>query len=316
MNKYNSLPAVNIPTEFPGKADQVISFDQLHQEFASTKHGKKLQGNIRFAPSKADQLPSETWEKLLGKDVNNLHHMPSTYGLTRRYLEFHQRLAPQENLPILTAPEITIMLLTAATHDRAEALTDDLSYNLKTDDSEQHESQILRKMLLEMTDKYLSVEQIEEIVQTAFNKKSKLGAIFSLIEKIGYLRTALNVWDQAGRSDLSKFKLHQPEQKLADFYPDSKEGANQLDWLVFDVICNQLRTLIAASSTQPSVKAYLESQSAIISEIFDKMPPSVLKFYPGEKETTKGKEYEYSAKAWQEFLRPTFFAEVDAPAAQ
>jgi hypothetical protein len=316
--KYNqSLSPGQIPTEFLAKDDQLISFDQLHQEFAATTHGENLKENIRFAHFKAPQLSDQEWVKLLGYDVNNLHHMPLTYGLTRRFLQHHQLNAPAENL--LTESEILTLCLTAKTHDRAEAVTGDVNYSLKTDALEKREAGILRQMLLEMTEKYLTAEQIEEIVQTAFNKKSKLGEIFSLIEKIGYLRTALNVWDQSGRSELTKFKLHQPEQKLSNSYPPLSEGTNELDWLVFDVICNQLRTLIAAASNSSSVKAYLESQKAYISEIFDKMPPSVLKFYPPEKQTTKGKEFEYSSKAWQGFLLPALLEEiqeVEASAAQ
>jgi hypothetical protein len=290
----------SLATEFTAKDNQSLPFIQLHQEFAITKHGQKLQRRNRFNRYRDPQISSQEWVDLFGQDANNLGHMPLTYGLVRQYLRHYQAQAEISELPLLTESEIEILLLTALTHDRAEAVTGDVTYELKTASLEKREAQILRQMLLEMTSKYLSVEQIEQIVQTAFDKQTKLGEVFSIIEKIGYLRTAINVWQ------------HQSRVNSQTTSSPSSHSATKLDWLVFDVISNQLATLVTAIPSHPPLRNYLLNQESIISDIFNKMPLSVIKFYPAENETNKAKQFHYASRYWQQFLNPIQEPEVSA----
>lgn len=117
------------------------SFENIHKRFAKSKHGQKLKGEIRFGPYKTASLTNDQWCRLLGMDVNNLHHMSLTRGLAANLL---RRIIPDVNLSRF---DLEVLLLTAQVHDWAEAVKSDIPYDHKKKSDEEDEKRILIEML-------------------------------------------------------------------------------------------------------------------------------------------------------------------------
>lgn len=292
-----------------------LEFLDIHRSFAETPMGQALGTKARYDRYRPDSIPPAEWERLLGRDVNNLKHMPLTYELAQsllknmvtaetpsdardrpsaepRELSHFRRTDPQKAgqandwLDAEFSPrEIQIILLTAIVHDWAEAdpSLGDITYDLKLEAQEKKESQILTLMLRNQLGEILSPETLDSVHKTATDKTGRLGEAFNVIERMGYLRTALNAW------------------RSTDNPYHSEELIDSLKWLCSNVLANQIPALLKLFPHYDGVRLCLDTAAPFINEAFDQIPDSLFDRYPeGERETQR-KKYLAAKAAWENF---------------
>ena len=267
---------------------------EIHRSFSDTEFGDKLADNVRYDKYRPDHILKKEWTELLGADVNNLTHMPLTYGLARAFIN-HTRVHQSD---LMNESEEKLLLIAALSHDWAESITTDISFGDKTVLDDEEEQAAFERYLVSFyqgKDFELVDQARREIV---FDHDSKLGEILNAIERIGYLRTALRA-DQLLRNGVGDSELQQG-----------------LQWLVFDVLSNlqskeapdQPPRLLELRKYYP-VAAYIESLKDRIEAAFDTAITHMEEVLPryGDTADQKRRQMECSVRNWDMFVttRPT-----------
>lgn len=229
----------------------------LHRMFSETPYGQKLEGGTRFGLFQPKDVPNEEWERLLGADVNNLRHLPLSYGLTRRFIQHCQEPSAVWREPVPAAAQFSteeahILELTAVIHDWAEAVVGDKMFHLKTEADEDEESAAFKKLLTDL----LSGEQADLaqrlgqiVAEVVEDRSTKLGRAFNAIERVGYLRTGLRAWDLHKHTENYELKTH-------------------LAWLAYNVTANQTVALVEYAQTYPAVSEFLDENRRRLTDLF------------------------------------------------
>ena len=183
--------------------------------------------------------------------------------------------------------EIQTILLTAIVHDWAEADPDlgDITYDLKLDAHEKKETQILILMLRKQLGDTLSPETPDRVHKTAFDKTGKLGEAFNAIERPGYLRTALNAWQE--------HEIDNP------YRPD--ELTDCPAWPCSNVLANQIPALLKLFPHYDGVRRALDTAFSLIDEAFHAIPDNIFDHYPESERETQRNKYLSAKKAWNGF---------------
>lgn len=265
-----------IPETFRIRCEE-RTFAELYADFAATDHGRRLAENLRFDRFRPDHVSGAEWQRLLGRDVNNLTHLQVTYQLTRGFFRRLDSLrAPAPHLQF-DYEERRQLLFTALVHDWAEAVVGDISYDQKTSDDEDLEWQILGEMTRDLGP--AAGAKTLEILQ---DTDSKLGAAFNVIERLGYFRTADRAW------------------RTADALVDTALATN-LRWLTQNVLANQGSALCASASEYPPVAEVLAERQATLSDAYGRIDDELIG-QPGE---TSAPQYVASRADWLEYVAGT-----------
>ena len=276
-----------IPTSIRSDTNKV-GFGQINSDFASSKYGKKLADEIRYDRYKPKGVTNAEWENLLGVDVNNLKHLRLTYGLTRQFIRHSSDLSSSSKTEIkeiqLTLEEQENLLLAAIVHDWAEAIVGDISYDLKTLKEESVEFEELKKIAGDIygEDNKKLLIRINYVTDTIIkDSNTKIGKIFNIIERVGYLRMALRAW-----------------QKSKEVNDNLKTN---LEWMTSNVFLNQISKLIQYSETYPAVALYLEKNTKLINDAFDNLSNEAFSKYNPSEIEEKTKQFKEAHKNWQEY---------------
>jgi cytochrome c1 len=194
-------------------------------------------------------MPNDEWERLLGRDVNNLEHMSLTHGIAVAFIRFSEQHQPD----LLSEEEKESLLLTAVIHDWGEAIRGDVSYSDKTNEEESQEQRDFMTVVNSVGHASFTKEEILRAKEIAFDHEgSKLGKMFFAIEQLGYMRTAIKA---------ARIVHDQPQ-------PDGTTDG--LTWLTADVLGNIMRQdkIIEASHEYDAVRAALEHYAADIDTAF------------------------------------------------
>lgn len=272
--------------------DKTLTFGEVYNLFSASSYGAILNQQVRYARYKPEEVGNMEWENLLRVDVNNLKHLSLTYGLARKFL--HYCASPPSSwfkeIPAMaqfSEADETMLLLTAITHDWAEALVGDTMFDLKTGLEEQEEETVLGKIILEFFKPLIKGEGLNPIIKAVGDiikdRGSKLGQAFNAIERLGYLRTGLRAWQKAKEIG----PVH--NQKLA----------THLLCLTNNVFLNQIPKLLEYSEIYPPVWLYLSNMKAIISQVFTEMPSNSFSMYNQLKESEEKKSrFEEAKQLW------------------
>lgn len=261
---------------------------EIHRSFSETTFGDKLSQNVRYDKYRPKHISKETWTELLGADVNNLTHMPLTYGIARAFI--HQAREHQPEL--LDESEEKLLLVAAISHDWAESITTDISYSDKTSLDNDEEQTIFEQNVAQ----FYQGEDFELVDQArceiVFDHESKLGELLNAVERIGYLRTALRA------NDILKSGVTDPELK------------HGLEWLIFDVLSNLQPkdnleaepTLLQLRKFSP-VAAYLIAVEDRIEDAFDMAVSNMNSILPnyGDKADQKREQMAHSLANWDHY---------------
>lgn len=257
-----------------------IPFSEIIKKFSSTEWGEKLRSNIRYTKHKPEKIKNESWNKILGGDINNLDHLVVTKGLTSSFLkgcdnpgkEWEEKIPEEAHF---SPEEQQILLLTATVHDWAEAIKGDISYYEKTEQDNYEEMWELRAMINKILGEILEKEKKEEIeklaervVEILTHTDSKLGKAFNAIERVGYVRTSLRAYNE---SEKANEKLKVPLKNMA-----------------CRVMPDQVRVLMDYAKIYPPVSNYIKHHKKIIDKIFvDGENPEIRTSIPKFEESKK-----------------------------
>lgn len=258
---------------------------QVYHAFSETDYGRQLQGQVRFERYKPEGMGNREWQKLLGVDVNNLQHHMLTFNLTKIFVKY----ADIHHPGILDNHEKAVLEAAAITHDWGETSPlGDITFSDKTLEHIQAERQHFEENLQQFLGE--ETEDIREIIKTAlqeviFKPESKLGAMFNAVERIGYVRTALQA----------------AQHVEVGAAPAGCE--NGLKWLVTDVFSNQPVHLIRYSDIFIPVDMYLFNKRFDISSAFDLVNAEIFENYEPDKRKQKQTDFFTSKVAWEYWVK-------------
>lgn len=236
------------------------------------RYGKK-DGN---GPGKDRNL-----ERVLGLDANNLSH---------NWLTMKETMAFVREITGLDEREKKLLILSALVHDFPEWEKGDINYNDKTEKDEESELKGLRKILVELG-LNLNETDTKVVVATVAHEK-KLGSIFMVIEKMGYLRSAVSAF--------KRWEKGMDEKKA--------------EWLFFDVFSHHINQVLVAIDEQKNwgladlekpITSFLSFHRKVISRFFaefsnPKKKEDVLQNYSeGEKREKMREEFNKSCDVWK-----------------
>ena len=253
----------------------------IHRSFSDTELGMRLAGQVRFDRYKPDDVSNEQWVKLLGANVNNLTHLPLTWGLTKDLVSQFRQQQPD----FLDAREEQVLQAAALIHDWAEAVVGDITYSDKTDEDEAEEKNQLVAILARFDDS--STNGLHELIDEAaagvvFSPESKLGHIFNTVERVGYMRTAIRA----------------SKHVIAGDTPDCDAGFR---WIVADVFGNHPSVLVERAEVYKPVGNYLINQLESITQSFGIVYPEVFSNYPLEQQVPKHDAFYRSHEFWSDW---------------
>ena len=282
---------IHIPDSFETSDGRKITFNEIHQRFADSKHGQHLATQIRYKRYKPDCISNTEWcQAPLGADVNNLQHMPLTKALTREFLK-HQ--LPEQ---ALSNSDSQVLLLASITHDWAEAITGDIMFDKKSALEDSDEASIMLFMLKKAFGTKLSAETLMQVHQTIKDRNSKLGEIFNAIERVGYMRSGLNAWAASGK----------PSGELIKGLDSAAETELRVafQWMASNVAGNQTIALLKYADKYHPVAKYMSNIRNQIDQLFHKMPENVFTKYPtdgesGNEQDQQVQKFKSAQEVWE-----------------
>jgi hypothetical protein len=270
---------------------QLISFDQIHEVFAKTEGGIKLDKNIRFGDYKPSWMKNEEWEEWLGADVNNLQHMPLTNVLTRSFLRYFPEDA-------FTLEEQEDLRLAAIVHDWGESIkghedtrqdrTPVERQRIEFEKLQQMAGNVVEGLKIYRQDKEVLTHRIENVVENVVkNRESKVGKAFNAIERIGYLRTAVRAWEFSRNPNLNQeTSLHDEELRIA------------FESVTNNVLLNQIPKLLEYATIYPPIQMFLESHAETITNAFEEMHGDIFLEYTGEEQPQQKIKFANAKNLW------------------
>lgn len=265
--------------------ERVWPFEQIYDHFAQSAYGKILEKKVRFAIYKPQTLSPQQWVDLLGDDVHNLRHMKVSYYQTRSFLE--ECKDQKTKISSFSQAEQEILLLTAITHDWAEAVQGDIMFYKRSTQNESDELSQFRDIVHEFVEtNKISASLGELIIQDTLpiqeDRTSKLGQAFNAIERKGYLQTGLRAWEKSQQINVTELK-------------------GKLHCMSKGVVYNQIVALCAYAEIYPPIQKFLNKHKSAISHIVSQVPDNIFAEYnPEEVEKTLPKA-QSAQDAWKKY---------------
>lgn len=172
------------------------TYGNIHEVFSETIYGWILSNKVRFDRFRPeDDVSEDEWKRWLGKDVDNLEHMPLTLGLTQWFLREHRINYSFTTTPF-TPEEERLLCAAAIIHDEQEALTGDTPLPEKDGKWNEIEMTVLHKIVDEVHDEKVQAFLHRAIDEVLLGGNARLAEAFQVIEHIGYVRTECIAWEQ------------------------------------------------------------------------------------------------------------------------
>ncbi|HEY8992553.1 MAG TPA: adenylyltransferase/cytidyltransferase family protein [Candidatus Microsaccharimonas sp.] len=261
-----------------GESENILLPKAIFTSFSDSDYGQSLAGKPRWDRQRPEHVADNEWIELLGRDADNLEHMRLTYQMTNLFIKF------DDGSLNINSEEADLLRVAAMTHDMGKSsdqegtIGGDINYELKTSTQTENERQLFSKIFDELapgTDvktKFI----IESII---FKRESKLGLIFDAIEKLGYIRTAKNAFEQSKQTDDAVLK-------------------SNLQWLSAGVLANQTIPLMEYSANYTPVRKYLQYIAPFIDEAFSTINPQTFDAHD-QPENEKRNWFRQSKVVWR-----------------
>ena len=238
---------------------------KVYTVFSHTKYGRRLANKARYDRFRPHGYSVKHWERLLGPDVNNLHHMSHTIVVSRWFIR--QENAAQPGL--FTRREKLLLSVTAALHDQAEAIVGDVPYGRKSEGAERREILELREHEAAFAPRLggpaLRLYRYGRDKIAFGDHAQKLPAAFKTIELIGFLENSL-----AAQRRLRQLRSLPLSSKQANYLgihteADRKRTITALERLSAEVLSNGVITqLIELGAHYTSAHIFLLKHEAEI----------------------------------------------------
>ncbi len=179
--------------------------------------GQTLEQSVRWGRYKPPSLTNEQWVGLLGRDVNNFHHMSLMRGFTAWFVDTCNQINPRLN-GYVTFDSLSrdALLLTATVHDFAEAIHTDIPAPEKTKDDEAQEIETLNMLLPQVLGLESGAHELQIISDIMSDPASGLGHTWRTIEDMGYIRAGLVAHRQVFRYDRPRLRIQLTEEQWQD----------------------------------------------------------------------------------------------------
>ncbi|MBX4201334.1 hypothetical protein KW803_00350 [Candidatus Saccharibacteria bacterium] len=225
------------------------NYGHLHAAFAETEYGQHLSQQTRWERYKPAGVSPQRWRELLGVDVNNLGHLQLSGNLTRVFIGEMDKSRPG----YFNLEDKIVLEVAAYTHDWPESIVGDTNYHLKSTIHDDEEKAVFIQNLKafypdcspEM--EIIINRAVEEVIYA--HDGEGLARAFNVIERVGYVRTALRATDKVVHGTAS----------------DCESSMRQL---VGDAFSVHISALMGLTDEFPPVEQYLRNQHELISAGF------------------------------------------------
>lgn len=292
---------------------QTNQAEQVYKSFSGTKYGIKLARAARYDRFRPANYSVKYWERLLGQDVNNLHHMRESIIVTRWFIKNENAINPKT----FSRRDAMLLTVTAALHDQAEAILGDIPYGRKSKRVRRMEAQVLRQHETVFAPRLgglaLKLYRIgrDEIAFSDVN--TKLPGAFKTIELIGFMKNsfiALKRTDQ-----LQTIVLSSKQASYLGIYDKAARerlitALKRLSAEVFG--SGVVEGLIVKATDYPSAEKFLRQHAATITLGFQGVTDDVFDWYEngedsgaklGEK-SDRAHKFSKQKACWYEYARP------------
>ena len=283
--------------------------NSVYKIFAQTEYGKNLNKAARYNRFRPTNYSVKNWARLLGPDVNNLHHMRHSISVARWFVKTENRIMINK----FSRRDALLLGITAALHDQAEAVTGDIPYGKKSKGQRTNEVKVLiaHEQVFEPKLKGLSLTLYRKgRDKIAFgNPASDLPGAFKVIELIGFAENALCA-------------LRRVEQlsngvtpKKAEYFGintsrDNEKVITALERLYTEVLGSGIiGQLINYGDRFPSAHTYLRRHKKQIQQGFNNVRLSTFEWYdvedpcalPGERDRRLKSHYQQK-ELWESWV--------------
>lgn len=238
---------------------------KVYRTFSHTKYGRRLANKARYNRFRPQGYSVKHWERLLGPDVNNLHHMRHTIVVSRWFIQQESAAQPK----LFTRREKLLLSVTAALHDQAEAIVGDVPYGRKSESARLREELELRDHEAAFAPRLggpaLTLYRYGRDKIAFGNHAQKLPGAFKTIELIGFVENSLAA--QHRLKQLRGLSLSSRQANYLGIHTEAerKRTITALERLSTEVFSNGVITqLIELSSHYTSAHIFLQMHKAEI----------------------------------------------------
>jgi len=210
-------------------------------------HKNQLESSVRYERFIVKET-FEDWYCLLGKDVLFLTHPHFTAKIAKEFIN-----SPNQTGLSLTNEEQALLVTASYIHDWGELKIGNLGIGDITFEQHNENHKKIEVSIFETVINSLPKDKERDLIHKAYQKivmtkNSKLGEIFNVVERIGYLKTGLRAYKGI-------------------------KGKRIKNWsgLAGNVLSNQIIALIDYAKKYPYVKNFLNRKQKIINKIFKKI---------------------------------------------
>lgn len=169
-----------------------ITVSKLERSFHQVlkTHEDLLHTLLRYDIFRDSSIESpDVWITLLGPDVDSLTHPEVTVGIAKQFVKNNRiggfSISDQEEVDVIVASWV---------HDWGEIIVGDITYENKSQDDEVKEMYAFNEIAKEIQNADIR-RYVTDIYHTVvLNPKTRTGAMFKIIERIGYMETALRAF--------------------------------------------------------------------------------------------------------------------------
>ncbi|MFA5135870.1 MAG: HD domain-containing protein [Patescibacteria group bacterium] len=208
------------------------------------QHEKQLENSLRYERFVVDETVQD-WRMLLGDDVIALTHPYRTAKVAEKCIksdmENHLKLSKKEQLLLYTACYV---------HDFGELFighegVGDITFEKHNSDHMNIEKDIFSKLLATLADNPQKSLIKSAYYDVVMKKTTKVGAVFDIVERIGYLETGLRAFVGVAGKRIKNWK-----------------------GLTGNVLSNQIKPLLAYSEKYPFIGRLLKKYQKTITSAF------------------------------------------------
>lgn len=285
---------------------------QVYRLFSNTRYGRRLAGRTRYERFRPVGYSVKHWERLLGPDVNNLHHMRRTITVARWFVRAEHKLQPR----LFSKREAVLLSITAALHDQAEAIIGDIPHGKKTPAQRQAEQQTLRDYEAAFAPRLrgpaLRLYRYGRDHIAFADDTQKLPAAFKTIELIGFMENMLAAREKLAMLTNMTLGSRQANYLGVHTETERKKLITTLERLSAEVLgCGAIEQLIDLGSRFASTHLFLRRHASEISTGFASIKNSTFNWYENGEDpdaVPDEKEHRIQALRRQKLLWNTWIA--------
>lgn len=283
----------------------------VYKTYSRTMYGRKLAKRARYDRLRPANYSVKYWERLLGTDVNNLHHMRQSVRVAQWFVRHENAVNPRSFL----RREALLLSVTGALHDQAEAIVGDIPYGRKSKYVVKKELRVLQEYETAFAPRLkgpaLMIYRFgrDKIV---FNKSSqKLPTAFKTIELLGFAKNTIRALHRLDQ--ISKGQLSGKQKRFLGLQNNHRAGEvrTSLERLVAEVLGSGVfGQLIKLGQKYPSVHIFLNEHETEITRGFASVKGNTFDWYEsgedagatsGEKESRMN-HFDEQKQIWEQWI--------------